>query len=91
MENITFDNISSEGISLDAADKLRKDTKLKVEIRNLTSSNTKNSFSSLFKVLENSELKIFGSTFTRNFGLSKGSIVCGDYKSTKTEIFSSTF
>ena len=63
MDNIEFDNILSDGILINARDKKRQDIKLKVEIRNLTARNTKNGFSSLIKVLENSELKIYDSLF----------------------------
>ena len=63
MENIEFDNILSDGILINARDKKRQDIKLKVEIRNLTALNTKNGFSSLIKVLENSELNIYDSLF----------------------------
>ena len=91
MENIIIDKILSNGIHIDASDKQRTDVALKVEIRNLTATNTKNSFSSFIKVFENSELKIYDSHFESNFGLSKGSVVCGDYRRTKTEIFDSVF
>ena len=47
MKNLVIDNILSNGIYIDASDKQRKDIPLKVEIRNLTATNTKNSFSSL--------------------------------------------
>ena len=57
----------------------------------MTATNTKNSFNSLIKVFENSELKIYDSVFERNFGKAKGSVVCGDYTGTKTEIFNSKF
>ena len=57
----------------------------------MTAINTRNSFSSLVKVFENSEVRIFDSTFERNFGLSKGSVISGDYQRAKIEIFNSTF
>ena len=74
----------SEGISIDADDKQRQDIKLKVEINNMTVHNTQNSFSSLFKVFENSELSIDNSEFKRNFGKARGSVICGEYKGTNT-------
>ena len=79
MENILINNVKSEGIQIDAADKLRKDIKLKVQITNLTATNTHNSFSSLIKVFENSELQIYDSEFSNNFGKAQGSVLCGDY------------
>ena len=56
MENITINNTLSEGIHFNAADKQRKDIKLKVQIINMTASHTQNSYSALIKVFENSEL-----------------------------------
>ena len=60
-------------------------------MRNLTVSNTKNSFNSFIQVFENSHLKISDSHFSNNFGLAKGSVLCGDYTNTVTEIFDSVF
>ena len=91
LENITIDNTLSDGIHIDAFDKQRRDITLKVQISNLTALNTKNSFNSLIKVFENSELEIHDSTFKKNFGLAQGSVVCGDYRGTKTNIYNSIF
>ena len=55
-ENVEIDQVTSDGIRIDAADKQKRELSLKVEFRNFTASNTKNGYSSFIKVLENSEL-----------------------------------
>ena len=50
-----------------------------------------NSYGSFIRVFENSELLIFDSNFENIFGRAKGSVVCGDYQNTNTEIFNTKF
>ena len=87
MENIHINNTLSDGIHIHAADKQRTDVQLKVKIHNMTATKTINSFSSLISVSENSKLQILESKFEENFGLAKGSVVCGDHKNVQIEIF----
>ena len=60
-------------------------------MREVNISATKNIFNTLLRVFENTELEIYDSTFEKNFGLSKGSVLCGDYKSTTSRIFNTSF
>ena len=88
-QNGVFEDLESNGIRFDAADKLLLPQQ--IEIKNFTVKETKNRYQSFINVFENSKLTIKDSDFQRCFSFEKGGVLSGGYQNAYISIENSSF